>query len=44
LPQSQSVQKYVKKKAASKKKKARTTYIQYDLSKEETFSLLDAMR
>ncbi|TVY33585.1 50S ribosomal protein [Lachnellula occidentalis] len=38
-----TVNKYIKKTVV-KKKKARTAYIQYDLSKEETFPLLDAMR
>lgn len=42
-PVVQSTNKYIKKTVV-KKKKARTTYKQYDLSQEETFPLLDAMR
>jgi large subunit ribosomal protein L1 len=38
-----NTQKYAKKTVV-KKKKARTTFVQYDLSKEGQFSLLDAMR
>jgi hypothetical protein len=38
-----NAQRYAKKTVV-KKKKARTTFVQYNLSKEEQFSLLDAMR
>jgi len=40
----QTAQKYKKKGAETKKKKARTTYKQYDQKDSEQFSLCDAMR